>query len=293
MPNIGAVILAAGESSRLGQPKQLVQFRGKSLVRRVVEAADKAGCSLIVVVTGGDAEDTEKSPHLPPTHSYSAAGHPLPSVSGEAKARGRHKLTESIVRQLKQTPATIVTNENWRRGIGGSIRAGVQALIDHVEEVENKEGRFLSEPDALPSRRPKRASAVRKLIRARPRRSAEFPSANAVHPAACQHAVLPLLDAIVLLTCDQPFVDANVIKQLIRLREQTGKAIVASSYSNTLGVPALFDRSYFEELLSLGDASGAKSIILSDRDRAAEFPFPEGKIDIDTAEDYEKLVISE
>jgi hypothetical protein len=30
MRNIGAVILAAGESSRLGQPKQLVQFRGQS-----------------------------------------------------------------------------------------------------------------------------------------------------------------------------------------------------------------------------------------------------------------------
>jgi molybdenum cofactor cytidylyltransferase len=84
-----------------------------------------------------------------------------------------------------------------------------------------------------------------------------------------------------------------VIKQLIRLREQTGKAIVASSYSNTLGVPALFDRSYSEELLSLGDASGAKSIILSDRDRVAELSFPKGEIDIDTVEDYVKLVISE
>jgi molybdenum cofactor cytidylyltransferase len=54
-------------------------------------------------------------------------------------------------------------------------------------------------------------------------------------------------------------------------------------------VPAQFDRSAFEELLSLGDASGAKSIILSDPDRVAELPFPEGKIDIDTAEDYERI----
>ena len=65
---------------------------------------------------------------------------------------------------------------------------------------------------------------------------------------------------------------------------------MASSYSNTLGVPALFDRSYFEELLRLNDESGAKSIILANRERVAELPFPEGKIDIDTVEDYERFV---
>jgi molybdenum cofactor cytidylyltransferase len=54
-------------------------------------------------------------------------------------------------------------------------------------------------------------------------------------------------------------------------------------------VPALFDRSCFPELLALDDTSGAKAIILSNRERVAEFPFPEGKIDIDTAADYEKL----
>ena len=80
------------------------------------------------------------------------------------------------------------------------------------------------------------------------------------------------------------------MEQLIALREKTKKPIVASSYSNTLGVPALFDRSYFEELLRLNDESGAKSIILANRERVAELPFPEGKIDIDTVEDYERFV---
>jgi molybdenum cofactor cytidylyltransferase len=227
MRNISAVILAAGESSRLGQPKQLVQFRGKSLIRRVVEAADKAGCSPIVVVTGGDAEDTELTPHL----------HPLPSVKGEERAKDRSNLAESVASELKQTPATIVTNENWRHGIGSSIRTGVQGAIE-TAQGQHKEG---------------------------------------------------LLEAIILLTCDQPFVDARTVERLIALRQKTGKTIIASSYSNTLGVPALFDCSYFEELLVLSNASGAKSIILRDRDRVAEFPFPEGEIDIDTAEDLERL----
>jgi molybdenum cofactor cytidylyltransferase len=54
MLTVGAVILAAGESARLGRPKQLIQFRGKSLLRRIVDAADEAGCSPIAVVIGRD-----------------------------------------------------------------------------------------------------------------------------------------------------------------------------------------------------------------------------------------------
>jgi molybdenum cofactor cytidylyltransferase len=194
MLNIGAVILAAGESSRFGRPKQLIQFRGKSLVRRMVYAARKARCAPIVVVIGGHHEEVE--------------------------------------RELKAEGAIIVENENWRLGIGISIRTGVRRLIDNA----------------------------------------------------------PTLEAVVLLVCDQPFVDARTIARLITLREKTKRAIIASSYANTLGVPALFDRSCFQELLALDNATGAKTVILSNRERVAEFPFPEGKIDIDTLDDYEKLI---
>ena len=194
MGKTGALILAAGESSRLGQPKQLIQFRGKSLVRRMVDAAKKARCSPIVVVIGSDREEVE--------------------------------------RELKAEGAIIVENQNWRLGIGTSIRAGVQVLIDNVPDVE----------------------------------------------------------AIVLLVCDQPAVDARAIARLITLREKTKRAIVASRYANTLGVPALFDRSCFQELLALDNATGAKTVILSNRERVAEFPFPKGRIDIDTLDDYEKLL---
>jgi CTP:molybdopterin cytidylyltransferase MocA len=55
-------------------------------------------------------------------------------------------------------------------------------------------------------------------------------------------------------------------------------------------VPALFDRSHFEELLTLPDDSGAKSIIRSRRERVVEFPFPHDNIDIDTLADYERLI---
>jgi molybdenum cofactor cytidylyltransferase len=101
------------------------------------------------------------------------------------------------------------------------------------------------------------------------------------------------LAAVALLVCDQPFVDARVIKRLIAIRKSSKRRIVASAYSDTLGVPALFDRSCFDELLQLADNSGAKPIILRDLQRVATFPFPQGAVDIDTAADYEKFAVAQ
>jgi molybdenum cofactor cytidylyltransferase len=56
-----------------------------------------------------------------------------------------------------------------------------------------------------------------------------------------------------------------------------------------VGVPALFERSFFAELLSLADEAGAKSITLRNRDSVAQFDFSKAEIDIDTGQDWEKL----
>ena len=85
------------------------------------------------------------------------------------------------------------------------------------------------------------------------------------------------------------FLDARVIQRLIALRQTSGKTIVASSYADTVGVPALFSRSVFQELLSLDDKAGAKSIVLRNRERVGSLSFPKGRIDIDTWQDWEKL----
>jgi len=199
--HIAAIILAAGESSRLGQPKQLIQFQSKTLVRRVVDAASEAGCQPILVVLGSETET---------------------------------ELVQGISSEFKNTGATIIGNPNWKGGIGTSIRTGVQHLIE----------------------------------------------------------IAPGVEATVLLACDQPFVDRAVIEGLITLHHETRKPIVAARYAGTLGVPALFDRSRLQDLLGLDDSAGAKSIILSNRDQVAEFPFPEGEIDIDTAEDRERFCVT-
>ena len=63
------------------------------------------------------------------------------------------------------------------------------------------------------------------------------------------------LDAVILLSCDQPFVNAATLRQLIQLHLENGKTIVASAYAETLGIPALFDRSCFDDLLQAHEAT--------------------------------------
>ena len=97
------------------------------------------------------------------------------------------------------------------------------------------------------------------------------------------------VDAVVLLACDQPFVDPAIVRMLIDAREETGKPIVASRYANTLGIPALFDRTKFEALLALPADTGAKNLIRAQPQDVAAIAFEQGATDIDTPEDFARL----
>jgi CTP:molybdopterin cytidylyltransferase MocA len=60
-----AVVLAAGASTRMGRPKQLLQHRGRSFVGCAVDLARVAGCSPILVVTGAiDLGDEPLAPAI-------------------------------------------------------------------------------------------------------------------------------------------------------------------------------------------------------------------------------------
>lgn len=96
-------------------------------------------------------------------------------------------------------------------------------------------------------------------------------------------------DAVIVMTCDQPFVTTALLHSLIDQQAATGKPIVASSYDQTIGSPALFHASVFPELLELTGDRGAKKIIESRPDRVALVDFPRGAQDIDTALDYSAL----
>jgi molybdenum cofactor cytidylyltransferase len=97
----------------------------------------------------------------------------------------------------------------------------------------------------------------------------------------------PKVDSAILMLCDQPFVDAELINKLIQSKSEKG--IVASAYNDTIGVPVLFDACYFEELLQLKGDEGAKKLLLKHPDDVVMIPFPLGSVDIDTIEDYEKI----
>jgi molybdenum cofactor cytidylyltransferase len=91
-----AVLLAAGASTRLGQPKQLIHIDGESLLRRTARLALEAGCSPIYVVLGYEADGMR--PEL--------ADLPIDA----------------------SMPVNIVVNQNWIEGMGASLRSGMQAL---------------------------------------------------------------------------------------------------------------------------------------------------------------------
>ncbi len=87
---IAAVLLAAGGSSRLGRPKQLLEHDGEPLVRRAARAALGAGVDELVVVTGAEAAAVEAA--------------------------------------LDGLPLRRVRNDDWRQGLGRSIACGVEAV---------------------------------------------------------------------------------------------------------------------------------------------------------------------
>ena len=188
--NVGAVILAAGPSTRLGQPKQLVYFGGETLIYRSVNAAVLAGCHPVVAVLGAHADASE--------------------------------------REIAELPAQVVHNSEWPEGMASSIRCGIRELRDSV-------------------------------------------------------------DAAILLVCDQPHVSAALLSDLMRAHT-SGKTIVGSHYSGTIGVPALFDRVHFDELLSLSGDVGAKSLFERHADALAVVPFGLGALDVDAQGDTDILV---
>lgn len=189
----GIVILAAGESARMGEPKQLLAYRGTTLLHHAIATALSLPDAAVVVVLGAHAAE--------------------------------------IRAQLDEPRVLVAENPNWTDGMGGSLRTGLSALL----------------------------------------------------------AAKPGISAAIFLLCDQPLLTTTTLSNLVATRERTGCAIVASEYNGTLGVPALFAREFFQELLALNGAGGARQIIETHRDRAIGVPFQNGGIDIDTPADYVRL----
>lgn len=183
---IAAAILAAGASTRLGRPKQLVEHEGQSLLARTVEAARGASCEPIVVVLGADGE--------------------------------------TIGATLAGLPVQAIKNPGWPEGIASSIRAAVG---------------FLAESGP------------------------------------------PDVEAVLLLTSDQPRITPEVLRSVCDRYDRSPGRMVACEYAGAPGVPALFDRTLFPDLLRLQGDRGAKSLLLYGGESVLRVAWPDGAIDVD------------
>jgi len=191
--NIAIIILAAGRSARLGSPKQLLNYRGKTLLQHSIDTALESQASPVIVILGS--------------------------------------VKETIEKQLDQTQIIILENTAWESGMASSISYGINKL----------------------------------------------------------NTIAPDSEAAILMVCDQPYVSASLLNELINKHLESGQSIIASSYENTLGTPALFHKSLFSELSALEGESGAKSLIKKYNLQTRSVSFDQGSIDIDTRENYLNL----
>lgn len=193
MEKIGIIILAAGESKRMGLPKQLLNIEGVSLIRRTAEVALATDCYPVVLVIGAH------------------------------KAQLAHEIID--------LPLTVIDNQMWHEGMASSVKMGLAGLYMTYKDVE----------------------------------------------------------AVIMLVCDQPYISVSLLERMIEIYRTKKPPIVACKYEDQVGVPALFDRKLFEELLSLTGDKGAKPVLMNHLDEAYLLTFEAGSIDLDTPEDYKNF----
>jgi molybdenum cofactor cytidylyltransferase len=177
----------------MGRAKQLLPYKGKSLLEHAVDTANDADANPVIVVLGANAAVLEK--------------------------------------EIDEKKVHIVENKEWQEGMASSIRCGLNTLLQ----------------------------------------------------------IAPSSDAVILMVCDQPFVSASLLNELITTQKNTGKLIVTSQYENTIGPPALFYKTIFPELLKLKGDAGARKIVEQHNNATATVLFIKGNIDIDTEADYNAL----
>jgi molybdenum cofactor cytidylyltransferase len=94
----GVIILAAGASSRLGSPKQLLSFSGATLLQHSIEVAQSSDAANVLVVLGANAD--------------------------------------LIKTEINHTTAKVIVNPDWKEGMASSIRFGLQTLVEMYPQTE-------------------------------------------------------------------------------------------------------------------------------------------------------------
>lgn len=186
---IAGVVLAAGQSTRMGVNKLLLPFEGEHLVRRAVRIAIEGGLEPVLAVLGHDA------------------AHVATALAGLS--------------------CLVVPNPRHALGLNTSLDAGLAA----------------------------------------------------VHPDD---------DGALVLLADMPRVTPELVRALVRRRQDTRAPLVASCYGGVVAPPVLFDRSLFGELRG-GEGDGRGREVLSRHARElvlVDLP-ADALLDVDAAEDLD------
>lgn len=122
--------------------------------------------------------------------------------------------------------------------------------------------------------------------------NADFAQGMSSSIRAGVEAVREDAEAAVVMLADQPFVHDSVIRRLIDAYRTSGMKIVACAYEGVRGVPVLFDRALFLELLVLEGDQGARQVMATYPRHVATVEIPaDAARDIDTPEDARRFLL--
>lgn len=97
-------------------------------------------------------------------------------------------------------------------------------------------------------------------------------------------------DAALIILGDQPLISSQYWNTIISTASKNPDKIIASNYGGFKGVPALFPKNYFDELFTLNGDLGAKHLLNSSKNDVLTVNSPVDLLDIDTPEDYNRLI---
>ena len=190
MKKSAILILAAGKSSRMGSPKQLLPYKKTTLLGWAIKQAIQSKANAVFCVLGANAIPIKKS--------------------------------------IENYSVTTIFNADFNHGLSSSIVAGINYLKDK-----------------------------------------DF-------------------DTVLIMLADQPNVTAHYLSELITTSEENSAKIIASTYDKKNGVPAIFPKHYFQQLLKLSGDKGAKYFLEKHQKEIISIK-PINLIDIDTVNEYRNL----
>ncbi|NNC70452.1 MAG: nucleotidyltransferase family protein [Flavobacteriaceae bacterium] len=189
MSKSAILILAAGSSSRMGKPKQLLPYKHTTLLGWAIEQAHASSVDEVVCVLGAKAKEIELS--------------------------------------IQRYDVNIIHNSNYEQGLSSSIISGLKEIGDR--------------------------------------------------------------NVVLMMLADQPNISSQYLNKLLEMHTSEPNKIIASNYGNSVGVPAVFPKKYYPELLNLKGDKGAKEILNELRSDVVTINSSEILQDIDTSLDYDRL----